>query len=116
MLTNHTFDSVLRASYRDINAQGELVGWVQDTTVAGQLSFYGLVGTLGDTEVFQGPVVEGSTGVVLQGNNDAGWISGNYTVGDRGYAFLATPVPEPAPALLLTLGLAALAWRRRQAA
>ncbi len=119
VLTNHTTDSVLRASYRDINAQGDVVGWVQDLSVPATLSFYGLVGTLGDTEVFEGPAVPGSTGVVLQANNDAGWIIGNYTVGtigDRGYAFLATPVPEPAPALLLTLGLAALAWRRRKAA
>ncbi len=120
-LTYHTFDSVLRAAYRDINARGEVVGYVLDTSAldtnaSGPLSFYGLVGTLGDTEVFLGPDVPGSTGVVLQANNDAGWITGNYTVGDRGYAFLATPVPEPAPALLLTLGLAALAWRRRQTA
>ena len=59
--------------------------------------------------------VPGASQTQVLGANDLGALVGQYTDADGNIgAFLAVPVPEPAPALLLLAGLAGLAGLRQR--
>lgn len=105
-------------SFRDIDNSGRIAGWgVGRNPETGVSTTVGIVGPLSAPEVV---MVPHSSTTFVQGINDAGWLSGNYT-GASGVevGFVAIPVPEPAIwALWLGGGLllaAARPRRRRQA-
>lgn len=100
-----------RTAFRDIDESGNLVGWLSGTDATGAPLTQGFIGT---PSSFQTLVVAGSDNTTLQGNNDAGWIVGNYVLGGQNFAFLATPVPEPAAALMVLAGCALVGATRRK--
>ena len=94
-----------RPRFRDINNAGEIVGFVGANAFAG---------ILGDWALTTPPA--GFT-MAAYGNNNTGTVVGYYLDDTTGLAsgWISSPVPEPGPAALLALGLAALSlrWRRR---
>jgi uncharacterized membrane protein len=100
-----------RTAFRDIDESGGLVGWLSGTDASGAPLTVGFIGSPAAFETFS---IAGSANTTLQANNDFGWIAGNYTLDGVNYAFVATPVPEPAAGLMLALGAAALLLARRR--
>jgi probable HAF family extracellular repeat protein len=95
-----------RTAFRGINDSGTLAGWLQQVDASGALVTVGFAGT---TSAYDVIAVPGATDTFAQSINNAGVVSGYYTVGDQSFGFLATPVPEPQTALLILAGLGLLA-------
>src|SRR5260370_4547328 len=75
---------------------------------------YGDHGSLDSGGVFSSidvPFV-GASFTMIKGINDLGQIVGTYFADGQEHGFLATPIPEPAPLVLLTFGLFATGRRR----
>jgi hypothetical protein len=111
--TNLVLETFPDARFRDINAAGAIAGWVNSAhPITGGLTTVGLLGTVESAAIF---MVPGSSSTILQGINDAGWLSGSYFVDGTGeIGFVAIPVPEPSSYMLLLAGLAALVWLTKQ--
>jgi hypothetical protein len=111
--TNLVWETFPDARFRDINATGAIAGWGNAAhPITGGLTSVGLLGTVESAAIF---MVPGSTSTILQGINDAGWLSGNYFFdGSDAIGFVAIPVPEPSSFVLLLAGLAALVWVAKQ--
>lgn len=107
--TSISLDGYTRFSLRDVDEAGRTVGWL----LQAGMPAVGYVGELANPASFTTFAAGSGGGTFIEGNNDAGWLVGSYTVGAVTQAFLATPVPEPTPALMLAAGLAALGWRSR---
>ena len=109
--TDYSFSGYTRTAFRDINASGQLAGWLQRTDpTLGKTVTEGFLGSTADFDVF---TVPGSTEAFVQALNDQGSFAGYYTLNGVQYAFVSSPVPEAPAAWLLAAGLAA--WRRRAA-
>jgi hypothetical protein len=87
-----------------------MVGWVLSTDANGDGVFTGIVGAGG---VFDTLSMPGAVSTYLEGVNDAGWLTGNYAIGQDFFGFVAVPVPEPHTWALMLAGLGWLAVRRR---
>jgi uncharacterized membrane protein len=100
-----------RTAFRDIDSNFVPAGWVRYPDAGNPAGrTVGWIGLeAGAVEVSFG---DGSN-TTIQGLNDAGWISGSYAIGDQFFGYVAAPVPEPTPALLLLAGLVTLAWHRK---
>lgn len=99
-----------RTSFRDIDSSGLMVGWVISIDASGSGTYSGIIGS---GMAFDMLAVPGADSTYLEGVNDAGWLTGNYSIGDTFQAFVATPVPEPQTWALMLAGMGFLAWRRR---
>lgn len=102
---------------RDIDSTGRFAGWAVFPGAPGAPSV--TRGVFGTELGFETLMFPGSSYTVLQGINDAGWLSGSYRIGatDPGFlGFVAIPVPEPASWLLWAAGAGLLAARRRRLA
>jgi uncharacterized membrane protein len=97
-----------RTAFRDIDSRGLMVGWVLSPDSSGASTFTGIVGA---GLVFDTLTVPGAESTYLEGLNDAGWLTGNYSVGEIFHGFVAVPVPEPHTWALLLAGLGCLALR-----
>lgn len=98
------------SAFRDIDSTGRMVGWVRwRDGMEGPIPGSGAIGTPDSYELISGP---GARRTDLQGINEAGWVTGNYTFWDgeqqTWLGFVAMPVPEPATSVLFLLGGAAL--------
>lgn len=109
--TDQNLPGFTRTSYRDISDAGLLAGFV---TLPGGIQ--GFTGTPASFQTFAYGT-EGNT--ILEGINNAGWLTGNYVVDASGnsVAILLTPVPEPSVWMLSLAGLGLVGWqlRRRRA-
>jgi hypothetical protein len=108
--TDFNVVGAFRTAIRAITDDGTESGWFYD---AGRVQH----GFVGSTSSFEQIDFAGADGTYVEGNNNARWLVGGYTVGDTTHAFLAMTVPEPGTAALLALGLllqaGALALRKR---
>ena len=109
--TDYNFPGWTRAAFRDIDESGQIVGWLSGVDSAGMPLTTGFIGT---PTSWQTLAVAGSNNTTLQGNNDAGWIVGNYALGTEFYAFVGVPVPEPSTTLMLAAGVAVMLLLRTQ--
>lgn len=105
-----SINGLLAPRFRDITDSGLVTGFVSAEGLAGNSA---LIGTPGDWSVIAAPAA--MTSILGYGLNNAGVLVG-YTVDAAGTfrGFIATPVPEPAAAALLALGLVAIALRCRR--
>jgi uncharacterized membrane protein len=108
--TDTVLPGYLRTAFRDIDSSGLMVGWVLSTDANGDGVFTGIVGAGG---VFDTLSMPGAVSTYLEGVNDAGWLTGNYAIGQDFFGFVAVPVPEPHTWALMLAGLGWLAVRRR---
>lgn len=106
--TDQNLAGFTRTSYRDISDAGQLAGFV---TLAGAVQ--GFVGTPASFQTF---AYGTESNTILEGINNAGWLTGSYVVDANGnsVAILLTPVPEPSVWLLSACGLAVVGWRARR--
>jgi uncharacterized membrane protein len=110
--TDYSFAGYSRTAFRDIDASGRLVGWLNGTGAGGQPLTISFAGTPSNYELF---AIAGSSNTTLQSLNDAGTLAGNYfDAAGLGFSFIATPVPEPQTAVLMLAALGCLAWQRRR--
>lgn len=101
------------SSARDINDKGDIVGWTD--TALGKQAFLYATGSMVLLDALIDPAL-GWTVQEANGINEFGQIAGTACKAGLCYAVrldLASAVPEPAPVLLLTLGLLALTIARR---
>jgi hypothetical protein len=116
--TEGQWPGVSSSSFRDINRHGQIAGWgTARLPGTGGLTTVGVVGIPSAPTVF---TVPGAAQTVLQGINDAGWVSGTYRLTQTGpdIGFVAMPVSEPGSWAMFGAGLLATGWwsRRRLSA
>lgn len=106
--TDQNLPGFTRTSYRDINDAGQLAGF---TTSPGATQAF-----TGTPASFQAFAYGTESNTILEGINNAGWLTGVYTVdaNGNGMGFLLTPVPEPSVWLLSMCGLAVVGWQARR--
>jgi probable HAF family extracellular repeat protein len=83
---------------RGINDSGQIVGSYSEGPFGPEYGFLYAGGSLTTIDV------PGANSTEAHGINDSGQIAGSYADGPIGYAFLATPVPEPRSTLPLLAG------------
>lgn len=95
--TNFDVGDPGRTRARAINSSGELAGWI-----SGPGGVQGFFGTFGDFTLFSVP---GAEMTFAEGNNDLGWIVGEFIdVEGRAHGFLMMRVAEPGALSLVCLG------------
>jgi hypothetical protein len=112
--TSVVVDGFPNLSFRDINAAGTFAGWGSGVhPETGAETTIGVTGTPASATAF---LVPGSGYTLLQGINDAGWLSGVYGIEASGseVGFVAIPVPEPSTVMLLLAGLTVVACSSRR--
>ncbi len=106
------FAGYTRTAFRGINDLGVIAGWLQKPNAAGVTVTVSFVGSPTTYDLLSVP---GATDTFAQSINNAGVVSGYYTVGDQLIGFVATPVPEASTWALMLCGLLALAGVSRRA-
>lgn len=105
--TDQNIAGSFRTAIRAITDDDFQSGWFYNADRV----MHGFVGTTSSYEQID---FAGADMTYIEGNNNARWLVGGFTVGDTTRAFLARPIAEPGTAALLALGLAALALRKRR--
>jgi probable HAF family extracellular repeat protein len=107
-----TLDGTVSIGY-GINASGQVVG--NSLTSGG--AYHAFLYTSGGGMVDLNSLIDPQSGWELdtaKAINDAGQITGIGLIGGQPHAFLLTPVPEPAAALMMLIGAFSLARRGRR--